>query len=183
MKDPKTYQMLVHIFGATSSPSVCGYAPKKTPRDNNGDFSRETVDAAMRDFYVDALLKSFKTTREAVEITKHLQELLTRGGFKLTKFMSNAREVLGAFRPEDRAPTVKNIDLKFDSLPVVRALGIHRNVEDDMFNLVVSDKIQPETRRGILFSVATIYDPLGYASLLLLPRRRINQELCRMKYE
>ena len=34
MKDPKTCQMLVHIFGATSSPSVCGYAPKKTPRDN-----------------------------------------------------------------------------------------------------------------------------------------------------
>lgn len=111
MKDPKTCQMLVHIFGATSSPSVCGYAPKKTPRDNNGDFSRETVDAAMRDFYVDALLKSFKTTRDAVEITKHLQELLTRGGFKLTKFMSNAREVLGAFRPEDRPPTVKNIFL------------------------------------------------------------------------
>lgn len=65
----------------------------------------------MRDFYVDALLKSFKTTRDAVEITKHLQELLTRGGFKLTKFMSNAREVLGAFRPEDRPPTVKNIFL------------------------------------------------------------------------
>lgn len=52
-----------------------------------------------------------------------------------------------------------------------------------MFNLVVSDTIQPETRRGILFSVATIYDPLGYAGLLLLPGRQINQELCRMKYE
>lgn len=59
MKDPKTYQMLVHIFGATSSPSDCGYALKKTARDNNGDFSRETVDAAMRDFYVHDLLKSF----------------------------------------------------------------------------------------------------------------------------
>ena len=30
---------------------------------------------------------------------------------KLTKFMSNAREVLGAFQPEDGAPTVKNLDL------------------------------------------------------------------------
>ena len=73
-KDPKTYQMLVHIFRATSSPSVCGYAVRKTARDNTGDFSRETIDAAMLDFYVDDLLKSFKTTGEAVEITKQLEE-------------------------------------------------------------------------------------------------------------
>ena len=43
--------------------------------------------------------------------------------------------------------------------------------------------IQPETRRGILSSIATIYDPLGYASPLLLPGREITQELCRMKYK
>ena len=180
-KDPKTYQMLVHTFGVTSSPSVCGYALRKTARDNTEDFSRETIDAVMQYFYVDDLLKSFKTNGEAVDITKQLQELLTRGGFKLTKFMSNAREVLRAFQPEDRAPTVKNLDLKFDSLPVDRALGIHCNVEDDMFNLVVCDKIQPETRRSILSSIATIYDPLGYAGPLLLPGRKLNQELCRKK--
>ena len=79
----------------------------------------------MQDFYVDDLLKSFKTTGEAVEITKQLQELLTRGGFKLTKFMSNTREVLIAFQPEDCTPTLKNLDLKFDSLPIDCALGIH----------------------------------------------------------
>ena len=183
-KDPKTYQMLVHIFGATSSPSVCGYALRKTATDNTEDFPRETVDAVMQDFYVDDLLKSFKTTGEVVEITKQLQKLLARGGFKLTKFMSNEREVLRAFQPEDRAPTFKNLDLKLDSLPVDRALGIHWNVEDDTFNLVVGDTIQPETRRGVLSSIATIYDPLGYAGPLLLPGREINQEpSCRMKYE
>lgn len=85
----------------------------------------------MQDFYIDDLLKSFKTTGEAVEVTKQLQELLTRGGFKLTKFMSNAREVPGTFQPEDRPSTVKNLDLKCDSLLVDHTLGIHWNVEDD----------------------------------------------------
>ena len=170
-KDPKTYQMLVHIFGATSSPSVFGYALRKTATDNTEDFSRETLDAVMQYFYVDDLLKSFKTTREAVEITKQLQELLARGGFKLTKFMSNDREVLRAFQPEDRTPTFKNLDLKLDSLPVGRTVGIHWNVEDDTFNVVVGDKVQPETCRGILSSIATIYNPLGYAGPLLLPGR------------
>ena len=37
------------------------------------------------------------------------------------------------------------------------------------------------TSRGILSLIATIYDALGYAGLLLLPGREINQELCRMK--
>ena len=99
-KDPKTFQMLVHIFGATSSPSICGYALRRTAADNREGFSSETVDAVMRDFYVDDLLKSFETTSQAVEITKELQELLAKGGFQLTKVMSNEREVLNAFPPE-----------------------------------------------------------------------------------
>lgn len=180
-KEPKTYQMLVHIFGATSSPSVCGYALRKAANDNREDFSSETVEAALRDFYVDDLLKSFETTGQAVEVTKQLQELLASGGFQLTKIMSSDRDVLAAFPPEERAPAVKNLDLKLDRLPADRALGIHWNVEKDTFNLVVSDKVQPETRRGVLSSIATIYDPLGYVSPLLLPGREINQELCRKK--
>lgn len=91
MNDPKTFQMLVHIFGATSSPSICGYASRRTASDNSEGFSSETVDAVMRDFYVDDLLKSFETTSQAVEITKELQEVLAKGGFQLTKVMSNER--------------------------------------------------------------------------------------------
>lgn len=182
-KDPKTFQMLVHIFGATSSPSVCGYALRRTAADNSKNFSPETIDAVLRDFYVDDLLKSFKTTGQAVQITKELQELLAKGGFELTKVMSNEREVLNAFPLDHRAPAVKNLDLKLDSLPMDRALGIHWDVEADTFNLVVSNKLQPETRKGILSSIATVYDPLGLAGPLLLPGREINQELCRMKYD
>ena len=72
MRDPKTFQMLVHIFGATSSPSICGYELRRTAANNREGFSLETVDAVMRDFYVDDLLKSFETTSQAVEIAKEL---------------------------------------------------------------------------------------------------------------
>ncbi|XP_044175332.1 uncharacterized protein LOC122958486 [Acropora millepora] len=102
----------------------------------------------MRDFYVDDLLKSFETTSQAVEITKELQELLAKGGFQLTKVMSNEREVLNAFSPEHRTLALKNLDLNLNSLPMDRALRIYWDVEADTFNLVVSGKSQPETRRG-----------------------------------
>lgn len=52
-KDPKTFQMLVHIFGATLSPSICGYALRRMAVDNSEGFSSETVDAVMKDFYFD----------------------------------------------------------------------------------------------------------------------------------
>ena len=47
MKDPKTLQMLVHIFGATSSPSICGSALRRTAAYNSEGFSSETVDAVI----------------------------------------------------------------------------------------------------------------------------------------
>ena len=178
-KDPKTFQMLVRIFGATSSPSICGYALRQMAADNSEGFSSETVEAVMRDFYVDDLLKSFETTSQAVEITKELQELLAKGGFQLTKVMLNEREVLNAFPPEHHALAVKDLNLNLNSLPMDRALGIHWDVETDNFNLVVSGKSQPETRKGVMSSIATIDDPLGLVGPLILPGREINQELCR----
>ena len=67
-KDPNTHQMLVHIFGAKSSPSVAGYAPRKVVQDNKEDFSREVVDDVYRDFYVDDLLKSFPDSYCSVNV-------------------------------------------------------------------------------------------------------------------
>ena len=96
--------------------------------------------------------------------------------------MPNKEEVLNTCLLEHCAPPVKNLDLKLDSLPIDRALWIHWDVaQADTFNLVVCDKPQPETRKGILSSLATIYDPLCL-DCPLVPGRDINKELCGMKY-
>ncbi|XP_031549036.1 uncharacterized protein LOC116286627 [Actinia tenebrosa] len=182
-KEPKVHQMLVHIFGATSSPSIAGYALRRTAKDNEHDFMPATIDAVYKDFYVDDLLKSFADVDRAIRVSKQLQTLLARGGFKLTKWMSSHREVLSEYPVEERAPAIKDLDLASESLPVDRALGIHWDVEQDTFNLVTSSKAHPENRKGVLSSVATVYDPLGIASPLLLPGREINQELCHRRYD
>lgn len=97
--------------------------------------------------------------------------------------MSNDREVLSAFPEDEHAPAIKDLDLKSENLPIDRALGIHWDVEEDTFNLAVSAKEHPENRKGVLSSIATVYDPLGFASPLILIGREINQELCRLKYD
>jgi hypothetical protein len=68
-KAAKTHQMLVRIFGAKSSPSVVGYALRRTAVDNGQDYSQETLGAVTRDFYVDDLLKSFSDAEEAKKVS------------------------------------------------------------------------------------------------------------------
>ena len=42
-KEPKMYEMLVHIFGVRSSPSVAGHALRKTADDNKQDFPEKLL--------------------------------------------------------------------------------------------------------------------------------------------
>ena len=57
-KEAEYYEMLVHLFGAKSSPSCASFALKKTAEDNKTDFDVETIDTANRNFYVDDCVKS-----------------------------------------------------------------------------------------------------------------------------
>ena len=73
-------------------------------------------------FYVDDCLKSVRTRHDARLLVKMLTELLSRGGFSLTKWMSNDREVLASIPPSRRARSVVNLD--FDEMPTEHALGV-----------------------------------------------------------
>jgi len=80
--------MNVHLFGGTWCPS-CSFALHKTASDSEQDFIKDTVNTVIRNFYVDDCLKSVEDEAMAVRITQELISLLEKGGFRLTKFMSN----------------------------------------------------------------------------------------------
>ena len=104
-----------------------------------------------------------------------------RGGFRLQKFISNRKEVIESIPAEDRAKGDKDLDLEHDELPLERTLGIEWCVESDSFQFRIILKDKPFTRRGILSTVSSIYDPLGFAAPFLLRGKRILQELCKDK--
>ena len=126
-KEPVDYQMLVHLFGATSSPSCASFCLKKTASDNQGDFDVETITTVDRNFYVDDCLKSVPATDKAARLSGQLRELLSRGGFRLTKWISNDRNVIATVPVTERAPSVVNLDL--EDLPVERTLGVQWAME------------------------------------------------------
>lgn len=180
-KEPVVYRMNVHLFGASSSPSVANYALKRTATDNAESFSREAIETVLNDMYVDDLLKSVSTKKRAIELVQELTELCARGGFKLTKFLASHSEIIESIPVEYRSSAVKNLNFEIDQLPVERALGVYWKIENDTLGFKVEFKDRPFTRRGLFSNFASFTDLLGLVAPFLLKGRRMLQELCRSK--
>ena len=177
-QEPDVYRMNVHLFGGTWSPSCCSYALRRVATDNQEDFMTETVNTVTRNFYVDDCLKSVKDETEAVLLIDELRKLLSRGGFRLTKFMSNSARVIESVPASERSVGVKHIE--FD-LNYERALGISWNVTEDCFMFNMHYKSVPCTKRGLLSSMSSVYDPLGFLSPFALKAKKLIQDLSRRK--
>jgi len=110
-------------------------------------------------------------------VAKKLPELLSRGGFHLTKWVSNSAVVMECIPQSERAGDVK--DLNFSQPSIQRALGKHWDVVTDEFIFKVTIKEKPSTRRGLFSIVTSIYDSLGLVAPFVLPAKILLQELCR----
>ncbi|XP_066934903.1 uncharacterized protein [Clytia hemisphaerica] len=179
---PEHYKMLVHIFGATDSTCCSAYALRRAALDQQQDFSDRVIKTVLKSFYVDDLLKSVQTTEEANETFLPLIRLLDNRGFRVTKFNSNSAEFLKNI-PEERRAKENITSLKIDDKPAVsRALGVRWNLTKDCFYFHSVEPSANNTKRGILKTTSTVYDPLGLLTPFTLKARLILQELWRAKY-
>lgn len=103
--------------------------------------------------------------------------MLATANLRLHKVVSNSVEVMEAFPAEDRAKDVRDLDLRRDSLPAQRSLGVYWDLEENAFTFRVALPDKPFTRRGVLSIVNSIYDPLGPAVPVLLEGRLLLQQL------
>ncbi|KAK0150016.1 hypothetical protein N1851_009251 [Merluccius polli] len=116
------YKMVVHLFGATSSPSCANFALRQTAEDERDTSSPSAVKTVLNNFYVDDCLTSMSKEHEAITLAKDLITLCGSGGFRLTKWTSKSCAVLLSLPERDRAKEIKNLDLDKDELPMERAL-------------------------------------------------------------
>ncbi|KAK3738374.1 hypothetical protein QZH41_005730 [Actinostola sp. cb2023] len=176
--EPKSYRMTVHLFGAVSSPGCANYGLKKTADDFREECGERAADFIKEDFYVDDGLKSVSTVEDAVSLIKDTRTLCSKGGFRLHKFTSNATEVIQSIPKQELADGMKNLDMDVETMPIERALGVQWCVESDTFQFRITLKDRPFTRRGILATVSSVFDPLGLVAPVILLGKRILQSLC-----
>ena len=103
----------------------------------------------------------------------------SKAGLRLHKFSSNKKEVIQAVALEDCAKGLQELDLVCDPLPIERTLGIMWCAESDTFQFRIVIQDRSLTRRGILTTVCSVYDPLGFVAPLILMGKQILQNLCR----
>ena len=106
------YRMTVHLFGGIWSPSCANYALHRAALDQAEKFDEQTVQTVLRDFYMDDCLRSLVSVQVAIHLVKDIVQLLSSGGFRLTKWMSNSREVLKSIESEERAKDIRNLYLR-----------------------------------------------------------------------
>ena len=174
---PSGHKMTVHLFGKTDSPCISAWALQRNATDNENEFGKEIAQVVSKNFYVDDCLFSTPTIELAVRTALRLIQLLRKSNFRLTKCISNDKDVLASIPAEER--TVRNFDL--DKLPVERALGLQWDIANDTFGTKVTLQKQADdnTRRGCL-STST-FDPFGSVSPVFLSAKRILQKTWQMK--
>jgi len=174
---PQEYRMMVHLFGAVSSPGCANYGLKHLAKENRQSHPIGSQFVA-RDFYVDDGVTSADTVERAIQLAHEAREICAKGGLRLHKFVSNSHAVIQSIPSSECSIEAKTKYLTFNDMPLERALGIHWSNGEDSFRFNNTLKDQPVTCRGILSNVASIYDPLGFLAPYVLTGKRILQEMC-----
>ena len=169
--------MCTHVFGGVSSASCSNYSLKRTATYNADQYRQEAAEVVRSNFYVDDLLKSVDNLKTAMILVKNVVDMCKSGGFNLTKFFSNNRELLISILEDQRRNGVKNAKLIGD-LPAEKALEIQWNIPDDSFTFNIQVNRRPLTKRKMLSIISSIYDPLGLASPFFFEGRQLLQSLC-----
>ena len=171
------YRMRVHVFGNSPSPAVAMYGLRRAAAFGEEEYGSDAKHFVEREFYVDDGLLSMPTAEGAIDLLSRTQEMLAISNLRLHKIASNSKEVMEAFPTEDRAKALKDLDLDVDPAPIQRSLGLHWELKRDIFTFQVSDAEKPFTRRGVLATVNSIFDPLGFVAPITIQGKFLLREL------
>lgn len=176
---PAVYRMKVHLFGAASSPGCANFGLRHIAAQGQGSFSESTIQFIERNFYVDDGLTSVQTVDEAIQLVQEARQLCGTGKLRLHKFVSNSPEVLASIPQEECANKAEDLNMALDESHIERVLGVQWCVASDDFQFRIIVKERPLSRRGVLSTVASIYDPLGFVAPFVLIGKKILQQMCR----
>eukprot|EP00057_Strongylocentrotus_purpuratus_P015238 XP_011669712.1 PREDICTED: uncharacterized protein LOC100890342 [Strongylocentrotus purpuratus] len=173
------HRMKVHVFGAVSSPSCANFALKRAAQEQADSFSNEVTSTIQKNFYVDDCLFSTPSVQQAVKLATDVTAACEGRGFHLTKWVCNEPEVMKTIPEKEKAKSVQDLSLDHKNQVTERALGIIWSTSEDTFGVKIDLKAKPLTRRGILSTVSSVFDPLGCVSPVVLPAKQLLQTLCR----
>ncbi|KAI5633583.1 putative peptidase (DUF1758) domain-containing protein [Phthorimaea operculella] len=125
------YQFDRVAFGLKCSPYLALRVIRQLAQDESQTFPN-LVEIVANFSYMDDFLTSLPDEEEALKLYSQLIELFKRGGFNLTKWISNSQNFLEQIPKDSRAS--KTLSFDADADPHTKIIGLHWNpVEDNFF--------------------------------------------------
>ena len=85
--------MNVHLFRKVDLPCCCVWALNKTASDNIVNIVSRAEGAITDNFYMDNYLDLFYMVQDAIKMSNDVSNSLSKGGFHLTKWISNNQQI------------------------------------------------------------------------------------------
>ena len=132
---------------------------------------------------MDDYLESSPTVNEATQKAQDLVEMLAKGGFKLTKFVSNVPSLVNRVDPKSQLPIDSTEKVLATDEETSHVLGSKWNHSRD--TLVVSrgttpDLNRPITQRVVLSLVSAVYNPIGLVAPYTVTARLLLKDIWRL---
>ena len=176
------------IFGSGPSPFLLGATIRQHMEQYKPE-DPEFVDRVTKSLFVDDMACGGANTAEVSRLKHKLINRFKDGHFNMRKWKSNVPELRDEVIPTARVsgqtvpqpqPSSTNINNTKE-----KVLGVTWNQETDHMGVSfekVSTMNHEPTQRGILRTVAAIYDPIGSASPITILAKIIYHEVCMQKF-
>eukprot|EP00794_Sanderia_malayensis_P021402 gene21402-biopygen17184 len=147
------------------------------------------VSKLVQSFYVDDLVTGGRNTKEVISTLEKARTRMQEGGFRLRKWKTNNEEVSQKIA-EVEGDESGNCSLSYakeklgeikESGRRTKVLGIAWDMQKDQFQFELdnlSHNGSSPSKRSILSTLASLFDPLGVVSPVAVTAKILSQELC-----
>ncbi|XP_011881685.1 PREDICTED: uncharacterized protein LOC105569657, partial [Vollenhovia emeryi] len=176
-QEVRTYELSTITYGTSPASYLATRCLKLLAESSRDKYPLGSI-CVQRDFYVDDLLTGADTVGEAKKARDEAISLLRTGSFELSKWASNAPELLKDIRDLE-SNAVKINDFTGNS----RILGMLWNQFSDtfLFSSMPNESTQPVSKRVILTEVSRLFDPLGLLGPAVVVAKLILQDLWQLE--
>ena len=169
------------LFGLAPSPFLLG-GVVEMHLNHWEEKEPELVAKIRKELYVDDLISGSNTVSKTRELKDKTTKIFQDACFKLHKWHSNVPELESEQPPQEEGePTYAKQQLGVPQGTFSSMLGLPWNKEQDSLSITVPPEKATLTKRGILFKLAKIYDPLGLVSPETLSGKLIYRAVCDTK--
>ncbi|XP_055543647.1 uncharacterized protein LOC129729182 [Wyeomyia smithii] len=162
-REIETYELTTVTYGTKPAPFLATRTLKQLAQDERERYPL-AAQAISEDVYMDDVISGADSLEAAYELRNQFNGLMASGGFLLRKSASNCSEVLKDI-PQDNLALPNSEEIFWDQDETVKTLDLSWLPKTDKFKFQFNlPAIKPDeilTKRKILSTIASLFDPVG----------------------